>query len=197
MVAKMMAAGVAATKRCNAAAPALDRVLRWVKEAKLQGAGEMWLYALSGGKFEPAVFSADGTEVVTPAKLVPPGRGGPAFCEAVTEAADQCVEVLVNELGFKVPEIPQASLSGSRGAGKDRRDAESEGEADEEEQVEEDLFGEDEEDAEKPRKLKKAKRSDGEPSPDDLATDEALKRRVDAWLGARVGGYEPFGFCLA
>ena len=56
---------------------------------------------------------------------------------------------------FTVPEIPQASLSGSRRAGKDCRDAESEGEAAEEEQVDEDLFGKDEEDAEKSRKLKK------------------------------------------
>ncbi|KAK3250375.1 hypothetical protein CYMTET_40233 [Cymbomonas tetramitiformis] len=54
------------------------------------------------------------------------------------------------------PEIPQASLSGSRRTGKDRRDAESEGEAAEEEQVDEDLFGKDEEDAEKARKLKKS-----------------------------------------
>ncbi|KAK3238586.1 hypothetical protein CYMTET_51414 [Cymbomonas tetramitiformis] len=144
-------------------------------------------FALSGGEFEPADFGEDEDDgMVTLAKLVPPGRGGPAFCEAIMEAADQCVEVLVGELGFKVHEVPQASLSqGARGAGKDRRDAESEGERDEEEQVEEDLFGEDEEDAEKSRKLKQMKCSDGEPSPEDLAADEALKWRVDAWLGAR------------
>ncbi|KAK3284973.1 hypothetical protein CYMTET_7392, partial [Cymbomonas tetramitiformis] len=175
----------------SAAAPALDRLLRWVKEAKLRGAEEMWQFALSNGEFEPAVLAEDGLEVVTPAKLSPPGRGGPAFCEAVAEAADQCVEVLVNELGFVVPEIPQASLSGSRRAGKDRRDAESEGEAGDEEDADADLFGEEEEDAGKSRKVKKAKQAEDEPSPADLAVDEALKRRVDAWLGARVSGYEP------
>eukprot|EP00854_Cymbomonas_tetramitiformis_P034429 gene34429-biopygen29549 len=151
----------------------------------------MWQFALSNGEFEPAVLAEDGLEVVTPAKLSPPGRGGPAFCEAVAEAADQCVEVLVNELGFVVPEIPQASLSGSRRAGKDRRDAESEGEAGDEEDADADLFGEEEEDAGKSRKVKKAKQAEDEPSPADLAVDEALKRRVDAWLGARVSGYEP------
>ncbi|KAK3280822.1 hypothetical protein CYMTET_11356 [Cymbomonas tetramitiformis] len=167
--------------------------MRWVKAAKLLGAQEMLEFALSGGEFEPAEFSEDGdAEMVTPAKLVPPGRGGPAFCEVTMEAADQCVEVLVGELRFKVPEVPQASLSpGARGAGKDRRDAESEDEPVEEASAEEDLFGEEEEIAAAPRKLKKAKRDDGEPSSDDLAVNEALKRRVDAWLGARVGGYEP------
>ncbi|KAK3243598.1 hypothetical protein CYMTET_46753 [Cymbomonas tetramitiformis] len=151
MVAKMMAANMTAVKRCAGAAPALDRVMRWVKAAKLQSAEEMLEFALSAGEFTPA---GEEGETVTLATLVPPARGGPAFCAAIVEAADQCVEVLVGELGFKVPEIPQSSLSGTRG--KDRREAESEAE--------------------------------GEA---DLAADEALKRRVDAWLGARIGGYEP------
>eukprot|EP00854_Cymbomonas_tetramitiformis_P034178 gene34178-biopygen18299 len=164
MVAKMMAANMTAVKRCAGAAPALDRVMRWVKAAKLQSAEEMLEFALSAGEFTPA---GEEGETVTLATLVPPARGGPAFCAAIVEAADQCVEVLVGELGFKVPEIPQSSLSGTRG--KDRREAESEAEGEAEE-------GE--------------ARREGTVAAD-LAADEALKRRVDAWLGARIGGYEP------
>ncbi|KAK3238205.1 hypothetical protein CYMTET_51769 [Cymbomonas tetramitiformis] len=187
MVAKMMSASMTATKRCAGAAPALDCVMQWVKAAKLQSAEEMLEFALSGGEFTPA--EVDEGEIVTPATLVPPARGGPAFCSAIVEAADQCVEVLVGELGFKVPDIPQSSLSGT--GGKDRREAESEAEGEDEEPAGEDLFEEEEEVAANARPPKKTKREGKEPSPADLAADEALKRRVDAWLGARVGGYEP------
>lgn len=190
MVMKMMSANVAAPKKCSAAAPALDRLVRWVQAAGLQSADEMLKFALSGGEFEHAETDGSGN-IVTPAKLVPPGRGGPAFCEAVVEAADQCVEVLVGELGFKVPEVPQASVSAAREAAKDRRGEESENEGEDEAEAEEDLFEEEEEDAAGSRKTKRAKHAGGDPSPDDLAADEALKRRVDAWLGARVSGYGP------
>ncbi|KAK3262253.1 hypothetical protein CYMTET_28883 [Cymbomonas tetramitiformis] len=190
MVAKMMAASMTTVKRCAGAEPALDRVMQWVKATKLQGVEEMLEFALSGGECTPAEYEEGGNrEVVSPTTLVPPARGGPAFCSAIVEAADQCVEVRVGELRFKVPEVPQTSLSGTRG--KVRREAESEAGGEDEEPAGEDLFEEEEEVAAEPRKLKKVRCEVKELSPADLAADEALKRRVDAWLGARVGGYEP------
>ena len=187
MVAKMMsAANTTTAKKCAAAAPALGRIMNWLAVADLQSAKEMWEFALSGGEFTPMEV-VEGT-VTAVAKLVPPARGGPAFCAAIVDAADQCVEVLVGELGFKVPTIPQSSLSGTRG--KDRQEAESGADGEDEEPAADDLF-EDEEEAADSRPQKKTKRDGKEPSPGDLAADEVLKRRVDAWLGARVGGYEP------
>ncbi|KAK3255034.1 hypothetical protein CYMTET_35769 [Cymbomonas tetramitiformis] len=188
MVARMMESGITATRRCAGAAAAVDRVVQWAKAAKLRSAIEMFKFALAGGEFTPAELEEDG-EIITPATLVPPARGGPAFCAEILKAAEQCAGALTGELGFKVPDAPQLSLSGARG--NDRREAESEAGGDDEEPAEEDLFEEAEEEPEKTRQLKKAKHDAKQPSPADLAADEALKRRVDAWLGARVGAYEP------
>eukprot|EP00854_Cymbomonas_tetramitiformis_P004179 gene4179-biopygen4116 len=135
-VARIMS-GHGAVQKFNGAAPAVDRSVRWVKEAKFQSALEMLNFGLSNGKFTPAVRD---------------------------EQVEQCVEVMVGELGFKVPEVPQQSASANRVSEKRAREKNDENE--DEEQADADLF-------------------------EDAEEDEELKRRMDAFFMAKVPGYAP------
>eukprot|EP00854_Cymbomonas_tetramitiformis_P011048 gene11048-biopygen11325 len=115
-------------------------------------------------------------------------RERPAFVAALVEAAEQCVEVLVAQLGLKLPEVPQQSASEYRTS--DKRAREDNDENEEEEQADGAVFDEGEEVATVPQANKKGKGCAGI-SPDDLAQDEELKRRMDAFLMQKVSGYTP------
>ncbi|KAK3270221.1 hypothetical protein CYMTET_21368 [Cymbomonas tetramitiformis] len=151
--------------------------MRFFEEAELESAVEVLNFGLASGVFTPAVRDGQG-KVTEKAILKPPARDRPAFVAALGEAAEQCVEVLVTRLKFKLPEVPQQSASGNRTGDKRAREDESENE--EEEEADGTVFEEGEEvaTAERTRKGKKCAGI----SPDDLARDEELKRRMDAFL---------------
>jgi len=186
-VMKILASGVAAERKCKNAAAAVDRLVRWVKDAGLQTAVEMLEISLQEGVFEPAERNENG-EVTTTAVLKPHARRGAAFCQGLSDAAEQCVETMVVQLGFKVPELPAQSGASQRGS--EKRDREDNDENEEEEAVQEELF-EDQEDAVGPRPASKKGKGDAGVTPENLERDEELKRRMDAFLMSRVPGYAP------
>ncbi|KAK3275929.1 hypothetical protein CYMTET_15972, partial [Cymbomonas tetramitiformis] len=99
-------------------------------------------FGLASGVFTPAVRDGQG-KVTEKAILKPPARDRPAFIAALGEAAEQCVEVLVTRLKFKLPEVPQQSASGLRSG--DKRTREDERENEEEEEADATVFEEGEE----------------------------------------------------
>ncbi|KAK3280564.1 hypothetical protein CYMTET_11609 [Cymbomonas tetramitiformis] len=185
-VTRMLAMTNNVDKKCDAVAPALDRCIRFFEEAELESAVEVLNFGLASGGFTPAVRDGQG-KVTEKAILKPPARDRPAFVAALGEAAEQCVEVLVTRLKFKLPEVPQQSASENRTSDKRAREDESENE--EEEEADGTVFEEGEEVATAER-TKKGKRGAGI-SPDDRARDEELKRRMDAFLMQKVAGYAP------
>ncbi|KAK3268514.1 hypothetical protein CYMTET_22989 [Cymbomonas tetramitiformis] len=106
-------------------------------------------YGLALGGFTPAVTEK--------AILKPPGRESTAFVAALVEAAEQCVEVLVTLLKFKLSEVPQQSASEYRTS--DKRAREDNDENEEEEQADDAVFEEGEEVATVPPVNKKGKGS--------------------------------------
>ncbi|KAK3235851.1 hypothetical protein CYMTET_53972 [Cymbomonas tetramitiformis] len=186
LVTRMLAMSSGGEKKCDAVAPALDRCVRFFEAADVQSAVEMLEYGLALGVFTPAVRDTRG-KVTEKAILKPPGRERPAFVAALVEAAEQCVEVLVAQMGFKLPEVPQQSASENRTS--DKRAREDDDENEEEEEADGAVFEEGEEVATADR-TKKGKGGAGI-SPDDLARDEELKRRMDAFLMQKVTGYTP------
>ncbi|KAK3256964.1 hypothetical protein CYMTET_33923 [Cymbomonas tetramitiformis] len=185
-VTRMLVMANNAEKKCDAVAPALDRCIRFFEEAELESAVETLNFGLASGVFTPAVLNGQG-KVTEKATLKPPARDRPAFIAALGEAAEQCVEVLVTRLKFKLPEVPQQSASGLRSG--DKRTREDESENEEEEEADATVFEEGEEVATEER-TKRGKKGAGI-SPDDLARDEDLKRRMDAYLMQKVAGYAP------
>eukprot|EP00854_Cymbomonas_tetramitiformis_P005765 gene5764-biopygen5785 len=183
----MLAMGNGVDKKCDAVAPALDRCVHFFEAADLQSAVEMLNFGLALGGFTPAVRDGRG-KVTEKAILKPPARERPAFVAALVEAAEQCMEVLVTRLKFKLPEVPQQSAPEYRTS--DKRAREDNDENEEEEQADDAVFEEVEEIATVPPVNKKGKGSAGV-SPDDLAWDEELKRRMDAFLMQKVPGYVP------
>ncbi|KAK3261450.1 hypothetical protein CYMTET_29642 [Cymbomonas tetramitiformis] len=133
--------------RCSgaAAAAAVDRCVRWVKEAKLRSTVEMLEYSLSGGEFTAAVRDEQGV-VTEPATLTPPTRRGPNFCAVLAEAVDQCVKALVGELDFKIPEVLQRSASANCRSDRRAREETDENADEEEEAPEEEIFADADED---------------------------------------------------
>ncbi|KAK3284867.1 hypothetical protein CYMTET_7505 [Cymbomonas tetramitiformis] len=187
LVARMLAMSNGVDKKCDAVAPTLDRCVRFFEAADVQNVVEMLSFGLALGGFTPAVRDGRG-KVTEKAILKPPARERPAFVAALVEAAEQCVEVLVAQLGFKLPEVLQQSVSEYRTS--DKRAREDNDDNEEEEQADDKVFEEGEEVATVPPVNKKGKGSAGI-SPDDLARDEELKRRMDALLMRKVSGYAP------
>ncbi|KAK3280560.1 hypothetical protein CYMTET_11605 [Cymbomonas tetramitiformis] len=189
-VTRMLAMATNADRKCDAVAPALDRCIRFFEAAKLESAVEILNFGLASGVFTPAV--RDGQDEVTEkATLKPSGRDKTAFVAALVEAAEQCVEVLVTRLHFKIPEVPQQSASENRTSDKQAREDDDEDEENEEEAPGEEFFAETEEEAvAKKLKNKKGKFAAGV-APDGLAKDAELKRRMDAYLASIIPGYAP------
>ncbi|KAK3258293.1 hypothetical protein CYMTET_32656 [Cymbomonas tetramitiformis] len=166
----------------------LYRCVRFFEAADLQSAVEVLNFGLAPGGFTPAVWDGRG-KVTEKAILKPPSRERLAFVAALVEAAEQCVEALVARLGFKLPEVPQQSTSEYRTS--DKRAREDNDENEEEEQAEDALFEEVEEVATGPKPVSQKGKGGAGISPEDLARDEELKRRMDAFLMQKVPGYAP------
>ncbi|KAK3240777.1 hypothetical protein CYMTET_49407 [Cymbomonas tetramitiformis] len=137
LVTRILAMGHGVEKKCDGMAPGLDRCLRFFEAADLQSAVEMLTFGLLPGGFTPAVRNGRG-KVTEKAIVKPPATEQTAFVAALVEAAEQCVEVLVGELGFKLPEVPQQSASEYRTS--DKRAREDDDENEEEEQADAGLF---------------------------------------------------------
>eukprot|EP00854_Cymbomonas_tetramitiformis_P001631 gene1631-biopygen1496 len=187
LVTRILAMGHGVEKKCDGMAPGLDRCLRFFEAADLQSAVEMLTFGLLPGGFTPAVRNGRG-KVTEKAIVKPPATEQTAFVAALVEAAEQCVEVLVGELGFKLPEVPQQSASEYRTS--DKRAREDDDENEEEEQADAGLFEGAEEVATGPKPANKKGKGGAGISPDDLARDE-LKRQMDAFLMQKVPGYAP------
>ncbi|KAK3266794.1 hypothetical protein CYMTET_24609 [Cymbomonas tetramitiformis] len=190
LVARMLAMGNGVDKKCDAVAPALDWCVRFFEAADLQSAVEMLNSGLALGGSTPAERDGQG-KVTEKAMLKPPARERPNFVAALIEAAEQCVEVLVCQLAFKVPEVPQQSASENRTSDKPAREDDDDNEENEEEAPGGEFFAETEEEAIAPKlKNKKGKFAAGV-APDGLAKDAELKRRMDAYLASVIPGHAP------
>ncbi|KAK3288066.1 hypothetical protein CYMTET_4446 [Cymbomonas tetramitiformis] len=94
------------TGKCKSVAPALDRVMNWANEARATRIIELLNDGMSDGEFTPASM-VEGT--VVEANLVPPYTRRAEFVSDLCGALEGCVEVLVTDFGFVLPEIPQVS----------------------------------------------------------------------------------------
>ncbi|KAK3248664.1 hypothetical protein CYMTET_41876 [Cymbomonas tetramitiformis] len=189
-VTRMLAMANSVDKKCDTVAPALDRCIRFFDAAELESAVEVLNFGLASGVFTPAVQDGRG-KVTEKAILKPPARDRPAFVVALVEAAEQCVEVLVTRLKFKLPEVPQQSASENRTSDKPAREDDDDNEENEEEAPGEEFSAETEEETVAPKlKNKKGKFAAGV-APDGLAKDAELKRRMDAYLASVIPGYAP------
>ncbi|KAK3285193.1 hypothetical protein CYMTET_7185 [Cymbomonas tetramitiformis] len=170
--------------------------MNWANAAKATWIVELLKDGMSDGAFSPSSM-VEGA--VVEATLAPLYRQRAEFVTDLCGALEGCVEVLVTDFGFELPEIPQVSVNTrSRGSGKRSReeeDGENEKEKnaqrkedliEEEADVDESIFGEVVE--EQAKKKQAGGRAGVQPA--ELATDRELKARMDSFLKQALPGYK-------